>query len=634
MQEIQIGDKLISDNSPTFVIAEIGVNHNGSLRIAKQLIDVCVEAGVDAVKFQKRKLSDLYTKDTIEKTSEKEQSLQYTMQVLKNSEFSSEEYYQIVDYCKQKNILFMCTAFDKPSADFLEQLEIPAYKTSSPDLTNIELLEYIASKNKPIIASTGMSTIDEIEFTVNFLKSKNNPLILLHCNSTYPADFKDINLKFMHTLKDKFGLLTGYSGHERGISTSLAAVAMGARVIERHVTLDRAMDGPDHRASLEPTGIKKLIRDIRNFELAHGTGKRWMTQGEYANRLTLAKSLVARTDIAKGDVITREHVTTRSPGLGISPQRMIDIIGKTALRNIEIDENFIEEDFGFDRTSIPDIAIAQKWGLIARFSDLDKIVPLSFKGKCIEIHLTYGDLEFNQFDQLNDYEQELIIHAPDFVGQKLADLAGDDREERIVAIEMFQKSIDLARKAAKKFKGTSDKGPKVVLHPGGHTHDDPLPKSELKRKYQLLADSLSKLDTSGVQLLIENMPPLPWYYGGQRYLNIFIDPGEIEEFCLKYGYGIVYDTSHAKLACNYMGYDFNKYSERLMKLAEHVHISDGGGSDAEGLQVGDGEIDFSSLVPIINKPDVTMVPEIWMGHKNKGAGFWTALERLEKYYKS
>jgi len=344
MKEIKIGDKTIGDGHPILIIAEVGINHNGSLNIAKKLVDVAVETGVDVIKFQKRNLDKLYQKKLIENPNLDSQGLGILMDVLKKIELSKEEYKELVSYCEERRILFLCTPWDKTSVDFLEELNVKAYKVGSPDMTNLPLLEYVASKKKPIIISTGMSHFEEIKLTVDFLKKLGAEFVLLHCNSTYPAGFKDLNLNFINTLKKEFQVPVGYSGHERGLVMSAVAAGLGANVIERHITLDRTMIGPDHAASVDPQGLARLIKYIKTVEMALGDGKKHFTRGEGLQREILSKSIIAIKSIKNGEIITKEMVGAKGPGRGLSPQLIPILIGKKAKRDIEEDEFFIEED--------------------------------------------------------------------------------------------------------------------------------------------------------------------------------------------------------------------------------------------------------------------------------------------------
>ena len=344
MKTIKIGNKLVGDGQPCFIIAEAGINHNGSLNIAKKLIDVAAESGADAVKFQKRDLNSLYQKKLVENPNLDSQGLETLMNVLKKVELSDSEYKELINYCKQNGILFLCTPWDKKSVDFLEKLNVPAYKISSADMTNFPLLKYVASKKKPMMISTGMSHFDEIKLTVDFLNKLRADFMLMHCNSTYPAPFKDLNLNFIKTLKDTFHVPVGYSGHERGVAISSMAAAIGANAIERHLTLDRTMPGPDHAASIEPQGLARLVKYIRTFEISLGNGKRNFTRGEGLQREVLGKSLIAIKDIKAGQVISEDMVDAKSPGRGLSPQLISVLVGKKAKRDIKSDEFFIEED--------------------------------------------------------------------------------------------------------------------------------------------------------------------------------------------------------------------------------------------------------------------------------------------------
>ncbi|MFL0251674.1 N-acetylneuraminate synthase family protein [Clostridium neuense] len=269
MKCISIGDRKIGDEFPAYIIAEIGINHNGDINIAKQLIDTAVNAGCDAVKFQKRSVDVVYSKEELARP--RENPFGSTNGELKRGlEFGTEEYSEIDKYCKKKGIQWFASCWDEASVDFIDQFDVPAYKIASASLTDDELLKYTKAKGKTIILSTGMSTLQEIDHAVEILGKDN--LILLHTVSTYPAKYEDINLKAMKTLKDRYDdIPVGYSGHETGIATSSAAVAMGACVIERHITLDRAMWGSDQAASLEPNGLNRLVRDIRLIETAFGS---------------------------------------------------------------------------------------------------------------------------------------------------------------------------------------------------------------------------------------------------------------------------------------------------------------------------------------------------------------------------
>ncbi len=622
MPLIHIGDRLVGDGQPTYIIAEIGVNHNGLIDLAIELIDVSVRAGADAVKFQKRVLDNLYAKKYLENANAGEKTLRYLLPILQTVELSDEAYHRIVDYCRARKITFMCSAFDIESADFLDKLGIPAYKVASADLTNLPLLSHLAKKKKPLILSTGMSRMEEVEITASFLRERRAEFALLHCNSTYPAAFEDINLRFMHQLR-RFGVPVGYSGHERGIAVSTVASAMGASIIERHVTLDRTMDGPDHAASLEPQGFNKLVRDIRQVGMALGTGEeKFISRGEILNREVLGKSLVAARTIQPGEVITSELVSVKGPALGISPQRYAELVGRTSERVIEQDEPFLERDLGIHITLDADQILPMEYGFTVRFRDYEDM--LVYKPRMLEYHFTDQDLD--EHYPGGKHALKLVVHAPEFWDRTLVDLCSLDERQRSDSVELMQKSINLTREMAPCFTGT----PKVVIHPGAMSLDHPV--LERDKLYDNLRRSVNELDYDGVELLLENLPPHPWYFGGQWLTNAFMDAHEIRDFITSMGLNMCFDTSHTKLYCNWAHADFYEQVRILLPYIRHLHLADGAGLDGEGLQIGEGTIDWVQFFQVIGDYHGTMIPEIWRGHQRQGEGFLIAIQRLSQAY--
>jgi N-acetylneuraminate synthase len=277
LTEVRLGERLVGDGHPCFVLAEIGINHNGDAKIAKKLIDVAAFAGCEAVKFQKRTIDVVYTPEELAKP--RETPFGETNGDLKRGlEFGQTEYEQIDQYCGSKPIAWMASCWDEASVDFIDQFNPPFYKIASPSLTDDTLLRHTRAKGKPIILSTGMSTLDQIDHAVEVLGKED--LVILHCCSTYPAHYAELNLKAIPTLRERYGVPIGYSGHETGIASSVAAAVLGACVVERHITLDRSMWGSDHAASLEPNGIMRMIRDIRLVEEALGDGVRSVSAAE------------------------------------------------------------------------------------------------------------------------------------------------------------------------------------------------------------------------------------------------------------------------------------------------------------------------------------------------------------------
>ncbi|MFA6924579.1 MAG: N-acetylneuraminate synthase [Bacteroidales bacterium] len=338
---INISDKQISKSSPVFIIAEAGVNHNGDINIAKKLIDIAVEAKVDAVKFQTFKTEKLILKDVIKaqyqtKTTNKKES-QYEM--LKKLELTLNQNLELYNYCKKKKIIFLTTPFDEDSLDELDKINLPAYKIASTDITNLLFLKKIALKNKPLLLSTGMCYLSEIELALNEIYPFNKNIILLQCTANYPINDNEVNLNVLKTYMDKFNILVGYSDHSIGIGAAPYAVSMGAKIIEKHFTINKKMQGPDHKASLTPEELKQFVKSIKKAETYLGTEIKKPTLSEIKTRKSLQKCLVANKNIKKGELFTDNNIVAkRTGGIGISPILYKNLIGHKANKNYKKDD--------------------------------------------------------------------------------------------------------------------------------------------------------------------------------------------------------------------------------------------------------------------------------------------------------
>lgn len=328
-------------NNSTLIIAEAGVNHNGDIKVAKKLAWAAKEAGADIVKFQ------TFNPDAI--TSKYAEMAQYQKnnighiksqkEMLSELTLTYEEFRELAAFCENIGIKFLSTPFDIPSIDFLNELGCEIWKIPSGEITNYPYLVHIAKTKKRIIMSTGMSTINEVVEAVDLLKSQGvKNISLLHCTTQYPTPYAEVNLKAMHTIKNVTGCEVGYSDHTNGIEIPIAAVAMGATIIEKHFTLNRNMEGPDHKASLEPEELKKMVDSIRNIEMALGNGEKIPSKSEIANISVARKSIIAKRAIREGELLTEDNLTTKRPGNGISPMRWYDVIGTRAIRNFAEDE--------------------------------------------------------------------------------------------------------------------------------------------------------------------------------------------------------------------------------------------------------------------------------------------------------
>ena len=325
------------------IIAEAGVNHNGNLSLAKELIDAAATAGADVVKFQTFRASEMVTKAASKAAYQvkEDDSKESQHEMLKKLELSKASHFELMKHCKDRDIKFLSSAFDIPSIDFLVSLGQDCFKIPSGEITNLPYLRHIGRLGREIILSSGMSTMKEVEeaiYALEFAGTPRNLITVMHCTTEYPAPINEVNLNAMLTIKNALGVAIGYSDHTQGFEVSIAAVAMGAKVIEKHFTMSRNSPGPDHKASLEPFELKQMIASIRNVELALGNGIKCPSPSEISNIKVARKSIVAKVPINSGELMTAENLTTRRPGIGISPMRWVEVLGKIAPRDFLADE--------------------------------------------------------------------------------------------------------------------------------------------------------------------------------------------------------------------------------------------------------------------------------------------------------
>ena len=621
----------VSDNSPCFIIAEIGNNHQGSIELAKELVDHAIDAGVDCVKFQMRDMSSLYRNSGDANDASVDLGAQYTLDLLAKFQLTNDNLMEVFDYAKSKGIIPLCTPWDIESLRVLENYGMPAYKIASADFTNHQLLEAIAKTGKPIFCSTGMSSEDEIKDTVSFLDKNGANYVLLHCNSTYPTPYKDVNLKYLCRLKKITGKLVGYSGHERGVCVPIAAIALGACVIEKHLTVNKSYEGTDHKVSLLPHEFSEMVYQIRDVEVSLGSEKlpREITQGELLNRENLAKSLITNIDIKIGSKITREMIDIRSPGQGLQPNRLSDLVGKIANRDISRGDFFYLTDI-IGQVIKRDYFFNRPFGVPVRYHDYRQITKgtnLDF----VEFHLSYKDMDIN----LNDYfsQKESIgfaIHCPELFEQDhILDLSSQDNEYRELSISLLQRVINITRDLKHFFPKTIN--PVIVVNAGGWDSNGFISQNEKIIKYNRISESLATLDTDGVTIAIQTMPPYPWHFGGQSFHNLFVCADEIVDFCTDNPtVKICLDVSHSMMSCNYYGWDLIEFVKKISPYNVHMHIVDAKGVDGEGVKIGDGDVDFLALMQLLDliNPGTPFIPEVWQGHKNGGEGFWAAFEYL------
>lgn len=356
---IDIAGHRIGPANPVFVIAEAGVNHNGDLNLALKLVDAAVAARASAVKFQTFIAAELVKADAPKAKYQKQNTGEADSQfeMLKALELSFQDFRDLKDYCESKEIIFLSTPFDNSSLDFLDELGVPAFKISSGDLTNRPFLEAVAWKQKPVILSTGMSYLSEVTEAVQAMrKAGNDRIALLHCVSNYPTAPAEVNLRAMRTMRREFNVPVGYSDHTEGLEVAIAAVALGACIIEKHFTLDRKLKGPDHRASLTPNELAELIKQVRNVEVALGDEEKKPAPSEMATAEVARRSLVAAHDVKAGTVLTATMIAIKRPGTGLPPRVLPKLLGRTVLFDINAGDFLTFEMLGIEQTSAAEMS--------------------------------------------------------------------------------------------------------------------------------------------------------------------------------------------------------------------------------------------------------------------------------------
>lgn len=631
-RRLVLGRHTVTEDSPALVIGEIGNNHQGDVELAKTLVDHCVDAGADVVKFQLRDLDALYRRSD----GAEDLGPQYTMNLLAKYSLGADDMRRVLDHCAARDIEAICTPWDLPSADVLTEHGVPGFKIASADLTHHELLRHVGAAGRPMIVSTGMSTEQEITGAIDVLRGIGVPYALLQTQSTYPAPFKDLNLRYMDRLAELGDCLVGYSGHERGIHVPLAAVARGARIIEKHVTVDRGLEGNDHTVSLLPEELAEMIRRIREVEEALGSDRpREISTGEQMNRVNLATSLVATRDLRAGQVVAAPDVEVRSPGRGLQPDRLPALLGTSLQRDVPAGDFFYAGDLAARPAARADHSFRRPWGLPVRFHDFRSLLEVS-RPDFLEFHQSARDMDIDPatvFAPGERLEQFLTVHAPDlYPGDFLIDLASPDPAVWERSIHEVQRVVDLARDLRRY--AVDERDPIVVVTMGGFLPDRHLAPAERYPLYERVQEGLERIDESGVRLTAQTLPPYPWLKGGQQHHNLFVEPEDTAWFCEQTGRRLTFDVSHSKLAATWAKRPFSELVDIMGPHIDHLHLVDAIGVDGEGVQVGEGEVDFRDLAARLDRwaPDAPFIPEIWMGHVDTGEGFFTALDRLQAWF--
>jgi N-acetylneuraminate synthase len=613
-----------------FVIAEIGNNHQGDVAMARTLIDSAINAGADCVKFQLRHREALY-RNRADGSGAEDLGAEYIQDLLQKVELTLEQHRAIRAYCKERGVTYMCTPWDEPSVDALVTMDVPAFKIASADLCNPYLIAKAASLGIPLVLSTGMTFEHEIERAIAHLHTLKVPFALLHCNSTYPAPEGDIQLPYIERLKALHPFI-GYSGHERGTAITLAAVALGACIVERHITLDRSLEGPDHLASLEPAEFKHLVDGIRSIEQA----MRWqgparnVSQGELLNRENLAKSVIATRNIAIGEVFAGECFRVASPGQGLPPYRLPELIGKTARRSLSPGDFLFESDITGRQEAKRHYRFPVKWGIPVRYHDFADFAR-RVEPDLFEFHLSYRDLGVDPAPYLHSVNcTRLVVHAPEiFENSELLDLAADDSAYRLRSIANLQRVVDATLALAPFFPNADSL--LIVGNVGGFSADAPFAMEHRAELYKRFHEACRQINWGRTELIPQNMAPFPWHFGGQRHQNIFMMPQELADQAKAHGIRLCLDLAHLQMTCNHFQLDFQDSLNLLLPSTAHLHVSDAAGTNGEGVVMGTGDVRWEPAWHAISAAKgVSFIPEVWQGHKDHGAGFWHGLGFLQR----
>lgn len=613
----------------TYVVAEIGINHNGDFNTARDLIIAANNAGVDAVKFQLRDLDEIYTKDILDDPNSAEWNFEYIVPILKESQFSIEEMKELVYYTKAYGMECIITPFDKKSVKICaEELHVDAFKIGSMDMTNYKLIEQCHEYGIPIIISTGMWTEQEIEdakVQYALRGMEDGDYFLLLANSTYPTPYESINLEFLNKLK-KIHPFIGYSGHERGTFIPVAAAAIGARIIEKHITFDRNQKGPDHKASMLPEEFNEMVDSLRKLEKAVGSNK-VVNNAEQLAKQTFVRAAYARYDLKEGHVLELEDLEFKVPGKGILMHEIDKYIAKPLLHPVKKGSYLTPNDF-FELIPIETWTLpkfSKDWGVKCRFHDYDEYSKLN--SPVIEFHMSETDLNV-EFNRVNPVSQ-LIVHAPEVFDKQLVDICSTNRDVLNGSIDLLQRSIDKTLKLGKGFRDR----PKFVVHLGGMSLDDVFNGGN-QMMYRAI-DNFKKLkfNPDDIEILPENLPPRPWYLGGQYFQYGFMEAEHMIAFCKFFDLNMTLDVCHAALHCNHNHTSLDEYVKKLLDISSHFHLSDAIGIDGEGVQIGEGTINFESLMAVLKQKNgpFSWVTEIWSAHVNHGAGCRQSMHSLGQY---
>ncbi len=625
------GKDINEDNDEIYLIAEIGVNHCGDEKIAKDLIREASLAGFDAVKFQFR------GNDLLDNRSESNFDLasQYIRDELNRVELNELTENKLVEYAKSQNLDVIITPFTLEALKRAKKLNIDGIKIASCDLTNLPLIKDAANLGLPIILSTGMSYEHEILEANELVKNHNSNAVFLHCNSTYPAPPEDLNLSYLKRLEKITQNLVGYSSHDGIQQYCYGSVGCGSKIIEVHITKSRDYEGTDHKASLECKELKEFVKTCRKLTLANGSDKpRTPSQGELANRNVLSKSLTYNFNLKKGHILQTTDISLRSPGDGIQYSEIKKLIGKCLHKDVMQFNQILFEDIGIEeifmnRNSISKFNFPCKnWGIPVRYRDINTLFKY-FNPPLLEFHMSDKDILLNPSKYLpKKLHSKLVVHAIEqYSDGFILDLCSLNEEIRIESVKRLKTLLEHCFKLHEYFPESNKL--KLILNIGGFTSYEFADKLKINEMFLQLNKSVEEIgEHKEIEFLPQTMPPFPWHQGGRSFHNICTSVESLEKVTDIFNSKYCLDISHTFLWCNYAQYSFDKFIERTKHLISHLHIADAHDHAEEGLDVGKGSINFKNLIPILENNSFTWIVETWQGHLNQGRGFASSLEEL------
>ncbi len=629
--------------SKTYYIAEIAKACHGDLEYCWELLNECKKAKVDAVRFHHYFLEESVHSSVFHKSSQTERAWSFELKLPFSGEimFSEEGYKVILDWCNELGLDFIATPWDIKSLELFRRVGIQDYKIHSMNAMNIPLIEEVLKDYRKLYISMGGLSDKQIERLCSNIKVEDHGnIVLMHAICAYPAPETIINMRSMQSLTKYIGSV-GYSSNDVLDTSILSACALGAAVIEKHVHL-RDGDRDLHKASMDIRSFARLITEANQVKTILGTDIKHESRGEMVNQEILSKSIVLKEDIPEGTVLDHTNLTLKLPSKGINAKQWYDVVGRKAAANLHKGDYLFTSDMldpkghtrrllqkgsNEDRTYIPG-----KIGVVARLKDIDEIIQ-DRNVDYVEIHYAASDL--NKIEHWKDYDLDLVVHFPEYADGKMLDLCAYDESLRQFSIDVINKVMQKARELKLHFKKCMG-DLKFILHPGAmsfpHLLDNP------EKQYALFADSLRKLDSSGLEVLVENMLSFAWFLGkdwsaNQGVNNSFMDAEDMYNFCTTHNYSMCLDLCHAKLYTNHTGKSFLEYMKKVKPIVKHLHYSDCIGIDSEGLQVGEGDIDWGEVCEVFHDHPYGWTPEIWNGHHDHGEKFYEAHNRLNVEFK-